>query len=85
MARRSLQYSDHVIAAGAITALGIAVALVIVHGDLSKVSDIKIFGAFALLVAASEMFEVTLPNNDSFSLGIAPALGFALLGPILSS
>jgi len=83
MARRSLRDSDHVIGAGALAALGIAIALVIVHGDLSKVSDIKIFGAFALLVAASEMFEVTLPNNESFSLGIAPALGFALLGPIL--
>jgi len=29
------------------------------------------------------MFEVTLPNNRQFSLGIAPALGFALLGPIV--
>src|SRR5205823_7236140 len=28
-------------------------------------------------------FEVTLPNNRQFSLGIAPALGFALLGPIV--
>src|SRR5437899_3281336 len=83
MARRSLRYSDHVIAAGALAALGIAVALVVVHGDLNSVQELKIFGAFALLVAASEMFDVTLPNNESFSLGIAPALGFALLGPIL--
>jgi putative nucleotidyltransferase with HDIG domain len=83
MARRSLRYSDSVIAVGAIAALGIAVGLVITHHDLSKVTELKIFGAFALLVAASEMFDVTLPNNESFSLGIAPALGFALLGPIL--
>src|SRR6266550_5549080 len=85
MARRSLRYSDHVIAAGAIAALGIAVALVAVYGDLNNVTELKIFGAFALLVAASEMFDVTLPNNESFSLGIAPALGFALLGPILKN
>jgi putative nucleotidyltransferase with HDIG domain len=84
MARKSLRYSDSVIAAGAIAALGISVGLVITGHALSNVSELKIFGAFALLVAASEMFEVTLPNNTPFSLGIAPALGFALLGPILA-
>src|SRR5439155_11507559 len=52
-------------------------------GVLTDSIELKIFGAFALLVAASEMFEVTLPNDRQFSLGIAPALGFALLGPVL--
>jgi putative nucleotidyltransferase with HDIG domain len=83
MARRSLRYSDSVIAAGAIAALVISVVLVITGHALSSISELRVFGAFALLVAASEMFEVTLPNNTPFSLGIAPALGFALLGSIL--
>jgi putative nucleotidyltransferase with HDIG domain len=36
--------------------------------------------AFVVLVAAGEMFQVTLPNDVPYSLGLAPGVGFALLG-----
>lgn len=44
------------------------------------VTDVVVFIAFALLIAISELFEVTLPNDMSYSLGLAPALGFVMLG-----
>ena len=83
MGRKPLLSSDRLIGGGALAALGIAAALFAISDVVHDASELKIFGAFALLVAASEMFEVTLPNDRQFSLGIAPALGFALLGPIL--
>ena len=82
MARKPLS-SDYVIGGGAIAALAVAIGLFATSTVVRDTSELRIFGAFALLVAASEMFEVTLPNDRQFSLGIAPALGFALLGPIL--
>ena len=82
MARKPLS-SDYVIGGGALAALLVAVGLFATSTVIRHADELRIFGAFALLVAASEMFEVTLPNDRQFSLGIAPALGFALLGPIL--
>jgi putative nucleotidyltransferase with HDIG domain len=83
MARKPLRSSDYVISGGALAALLVAVGLFATSAVIHDTTELRIFGAFALLVAASEMFEVTLPNDRQFSLGIAPALGFALLGPIL--
>ena len=80
---RARHYSDRLIAGGAVAVLAISIALVVLNHNVTSLHEIRIFFAFALLVAASEMFEVTLPNDRQFSLGIAPALGFALLGPIL--
>ncbi|MGZ6515661.1 MAG: HD-GYP domain-containing protein [Actinomycetota bacterium] len=82
MIRARLRFSDRGIALGALAVLIVSVAFVIKDGALTSRNDLKVFGAFALLVAASEMFEVMLPNNVAFSLGIAPAIGFALLGSI---
>ena len=75
MARRSLRYSDQVISAGAIAALGIAVALVVTHQDLTKVTELKIFdnsrnaepneGAFPalLLVLHLEKRRIVAPRD----------------------
>jgi putative nucleotidyltransferase with HDIG domain len=76
------RYSDRLIGLGAALAVAGSVAVAIISGHFAHSTDLKIFGAFALLVAASEMFEVTLPNDVPFTLGIAPALGYALLGSI---
>lgn len=38
------------------------------------------FLAFLALAAIGDLFEVTLPNDVPYSLALAPALGFALLG-----
>lgn len=38
------------------------------------------FIGFLVLIAVSDLLEVSLPNDARFSLGLAPALGFALLG-----
>jgi putative nucleotidyltransferase with HDIG domain len=80
--RTPFRYSDRIIGTGALLAVAGSIAAVIIGNQFDSVADLKIFGAFALLVAASEMFEVTLPNDVPFTLGIAPALGFALLGSI---
>lgn len=83
MGRKPRLSSDYVIGGGALAALVVALSMFAVSEQARHAKELKIFFAFALLVAASEMFEVTLPNDRQFSLGIAPALGFALLGPIL--
>jgi len=83
MGRKQLLTSSYVIGGGALAALLIAVGLFATSSIARHSHELHVFAAFALLVAASEMFEVTLPNDKQFSLGIAPALGFALLGPIL--
>ena len=80
---RARHFSDRFIAGGAVAALAISITLVVTSRMVTTRHEIQVFFAFALLVAASEMFEVTLPNDMQFSLGIAPALGFAMLGPIL--
>jgi putative nucleotidyltransferase with HDIG domain len=72
--------SDRLTVAGAAATLVLAISLASIYHSFG---DLRIFAAFALLIAASEMFEVTLPNDIPFSLGIAPALGFALLGPVI--
>ena len=38
------------------------------------------FFGFVALIGVSDLLEVSLPNEARFSLGLAPALGFALLG-----
>lgn len=38
------------------------------------------FFGFVALIAVSDLLEVSLPNDVRFSLGLAPALGYALLG-----
>src|SRR5438270_11568111 len=83
MGRKPLLYSDRVISVGALAALAVSAGLFFASSVIRDADELRIFGAFALLVAASEMFEVTLPNDRQFSLGIAPALGFALLGSIV--
>lgn len=57
-------------------------ALAVVAASLAtlRVPDASIFFAFAALVAVGELFEVTLPNDTLYSPGLAPALGFVLLG-----
>lgn len=58
-------------------------ALIAVGGLLALRSpDLGRLAAFAILIAASELFEVTLPNGARFPMGLAPALGLTLLGPI---
>ncbi|HEX9774257.1 MAG TPA: HD domain-containing phosphohydrolase [Actinomycetota bacterium] len=37
---------------------------------------------FAVLIAVSELFEISLPNDIRLTLGVAPALGYAMLGSI---
>ncbi|HVL33895.1 MAG TPA: HD domain-containing protein [Actinomycetota bacterium] len=71
--RAWLRSSDGtVLAAGAAVAIAAAATL---HVDQPKT-----FLAFAFLVAASEMFEVTLTNDELYTFGLAPGLSFALLG-----
>jgi putative nucleotidyltransferase with HDIG domain len=53
----------------------VAAALATLH-----VPHLMPFFAFAALVAISELFEVVLPNDTVFSPGLAPALGYMLLG-----
>lgn len=70
--RASLRSSDLIVILGAVAVVASSVALV---GD----RDWRVFGAFAALVAAGEMFEVALPNGRPYSMGVAPALGYAFL------
>ncbi|MFA5891383.1 MAG: HD domain-containing protein [Actinomycetota bacterium] len=74
-ARTRLRSSDVITAAGALCVVTVSVVF-LVPGDW------RVFGAFAALVAAGEMFEVTLPNDRQYSMGLAPALGFAFLAGI---
>jgi len=58
-----------------------AAALVVAAGiALARPGDARTFIAFTLLIAVSELFEVALPNDVRYSLGLAPAVGLALLG-----
>jgi len=83
MGRKPLLSSDYLIGGGAVAVLVAALVLFGTSDIARHGHELHVFGAFALLVAASEMFEVTLPNDRQFSLGIAPALGFALYGSIV--
>ncbi|HEX9712212.1 MAG TPA: HD domain-containing protein [Actinomycetota bacterium] len=47
---------------------------------LQGVPTTVVFLAFTLLIAVSELFEVSLPNEVPYMLGVAPALGFVMLG-----
>lgn len=62
--------------------IGAALVVVAVAGATLSIEDLATFLSFAAVIAASELFEVTLPNEDRYHLGLAPALGLALLGPI---
>lgn len=68
-----LRTSDGVVILAAVGLLGAAAAT-------DPISAAPAFIAFALLIAVAELFEVTLPNEMTYSLGLAPALGFTLLG-----
>jgi putative nucleotidyltransferase with HDIG domain len=71
-----LRSSELAIVAGA---LGLGL-----YGSIAlEIHDLQRFIAFAILIASSELFEVTLPNEARYPLGLAPALGLALMGPIL--
>lgn len=57
-----------------------AVASLVAAGAAFRLSHLATFIAFAILISVSELFEVTLPNEVRYTLGLAPALGFALQG-----
>lgn len=59
-----------------------ALALAVTGVLTLEVNDVERFLAFAILIGASELFEVTLPNDARYPLGLAPAVGLALMGPI---
>ena len=63
------------------TGLVVGAAAALLVGALTDpVSSWSTFAAFAGLIAVAELFEVTLPNEARYSLGLAPALGYTLLG-----
>lgn len=74
--RAWLRSSDGSITLAAIAVTAIAAATI-------DVPHTETFLAFAFLVAASEMFEVTLPNDELYTFGLAPSLAYALLGNAL--
>ncbi len=60
-----------------------AAAVAVASLALLRPDDPGRFIAFSILIAISELFEVTLPNGTRTTLGLAPALGLALLGPVV--
>jgi putative nucleotidyltransferase with HDIG domain len=59
----------------------VAAVLLVLAGATFHLQGAATFFAFAVLIA---IFEVTLPNDLRFTLGLAPALGFALQGVALT-